>query len=417
MNMTIEEEIQGELLERFLRYVAIDTQSDPNSETYPSTEKQYNLMRLLLSELHELGVKSARIDQNGYLMAYLESKSGCEAATPIGFLAHVDTSPDMNGAGVSPQLIENYRGGSIVLGTSGYTLSPQDFPELADLEGHTLITTDGTTLLGADNKAGVAEIMTLVAYLMRHNEVSHGKICIAFTPDEEIGRGVDYFDIKRFGARFAYTVDGGQEGELEYENFNASSASLVIRGRNVHPGYAKGKMINALQLAHDIHALLPAEMRPERTNGYQGFFHLTNLKGTVDSAEMHYIIRDHCPNKFRDKVELLRHVVRTIQTGSPNATIELNVKEQYRNMRDQVEAYPELITLAVEAMERAGVRPQIRPIRGGTDGARLSFMGLPCPNIFTGGMNFHGRYEYASLTTMCRAVATLVHLSELWSSR
>lgn len=415
--MTIQDEVRDELLARFLRYISIDTQSDPESQSYPSTDKQLDLSRLLLEELHELGISSAKIDDYGYLTAHIEATAGYEAATPIGFLAHVDTSPDMTGAGVSPQVIKHYDGMPIRLGNSSYTLSLEDFPELSNLVGHTLIMTDGTTLLGADNKAGVAEIMTLVAYLIRHQDVPHGKICIAFTPDEEIGRGVDYFDVEQFGARFAYTVDGGEEGELEYENFNASAASIVIEGRNVHPGYAKDKMINALQLATDLHRLLPEEMRPERTSQYEGFFHLTNLSGSVDRAEMHYIIRDHSDEKFAQKEEILRQAVAQIQAQNPRATLHLSIKEQYRNMRQQVEPHPELIDLAKEAMQRVGVRPLVKPIRGGTDGARLSFMGLPCPNIFTGGMNFHGRYEYASLTTMCRAVATLVHLTTLWSSR
>lgn len=414
--MKIQDEVRSELLERFLRYVVIDTESDPRSTTYPSTEKQLTLSRLLLDELHALGVSSARIDRHGYLMAEIPATAGCEGATPIGFLAHVDTSPDMTGAGVSPQIIEHYDGSPVPLGTSGYTLSPEDFPELSRLVGHTLITTDGTTLLGADNKAGVAEIMTLVAYLMRHREVPHGKVCIAFTPDEEIGHGVDFFDVAGFGARLAYTVDGGEAGEIEYENFNASAVTIVIRGRNVHPGYAKDRMTNALQLAVDLHTQLPPQMRPERTDGYEGFFHLTNLSGTVEHAEMHYIIRDHSAERFAEKEQILRHIASAVAAEHPHATIEVSIEEQYRNMRSQVEPHPELIDLACRAMERTGVRPQIRPIRGGTDGARLSFMGLPCPNIFTGGANFHGRYEYASLTTMSRAVETLVHLVELWSS-
>lgn len=410
----IAQEVREELLERFLRYVAIDTQSDERSETFPSTEKQLALLNMLKDELLALGVSNARLDQYGYVMASLPATPGYEEATQIGFIAHVDTSPDLSGADVRPQLINNYQGEDIRLGTSDYVLSPKQFPDLELHLGHDLITTDGTTLLGADDKAGVAEIMTFVAYLMRHPEVAHGPISIGFTPDEEIGRGVDHFDVKRFGAQYAYTVDGSQEGELEYENFNAASARIDVQGRNVHPGYAKGKMINALQVLHDIHSLLPEAMRPECTSGYEGFYHLIGMSGSVDQAHASYIIRDHDRALFEEKKAALERAVQTVNTkiGTRVATLEL--RDQYYNMREQVLPHWALIERAERAMERAGVRPLIRPIRGGTDGSRLSYMGLPCPNLFAGGMNFHGRYEYASLTTMCRAVATLVHLANLW---
>lgn len=411
----IAQEVQGELLERFLRYVAIDTQSDEDSRTFPSTDKQFRLLSLLRDELIALGVTNAYVDDHGYVMASLPATSGCEAAPAVGFIAHVDTSPDLTGQGVCPQIVEAYDGSPIPLGTSGHVLAPDHFPELLQHVGHTLITTDGTTLLGADDKAGVAEIMTLVAYLMQHPEVPHGKICIGFTPDEEVGRGVDYFDVERFGAQYAYTVDGSIEGELEYENFNAASAHLTAQGRNVHPGYAKGKMRNALQALHDVHALLPEQMRPECTEGYEGFFHLIALSGAVEQAESRYIIRDHSRALFEEKKAMMEQAVQQVNRSFGAEVITLTMRDQYYNMKEQVEPHIRLIDFAREAMLLAGVRPLIRPIRGGTDGARLSFMGLPCPNLFAGGMNFHGRYEYASLTTMCRSVETLVHLATLWS--
>lgn len=411
---TIAQEIKEELLERFLRYVAIDTQSDEHSETFPSTSKQLDLLGLLRDELLQLGLVNTRLDEHGYVMANIPATPGYERSTPIGFIAHVDTSPDLSGRGVSPQIIRNYLGGDLPLGTSGYTLSPDQFADLELHLGHDLITTDGTTLLGADDKAGVAEIMTLAAYLQRHPEIEHGPISIGFTPDEEIGRGVDYFDVASFGATYAYTVDGSLEGELEYENFNAASAKLTVRGRNVHPGYAKGKMINALQILHDLHARLPKAMRPECSEGYEGFYHLTHSAGSVEEATASYIIRDHDREAFEQKKRYLEQCVSKINTLYNHPIITLELKDQYYNMREQIEPHPQLISYAEQAMQLAGVKPLIRPIRGGTDGARLSYMGLPCPNLFTGGLNFHGRYEYASLTTMSRAVETLVHLTQLW---
>lgn len=401
--------MKKEILERFLRYVSYDTQSDPNSETYPSTAKQLLLLNDLTEEMLSLGLQDVEIDEYGYVMGTIPATPGREADDVIGFISHVDTAPDMSGAGVWPQIVENYDGNDIALGEK-YTLSPSEFPELAGLKGHTLITTDGTTLLGADDKAGVAEIMSAAAYLMAHPEVEHGKVRIGFTPDEEIGAGVDHFSVERFGAKYAYTMDGGIEGELEYENFNAASAKIVIEGRNIHPGYAKNKMVNALQVASDVNMMLPLWERPENTEGYEGFFHLVGFTGTVEQASMEYIIRDHSFEKFEQKKELITKIVASINTRFDHPRITLTLKDQYYNMRKMVEPHPQIIERAFRAMERAGVKPVVRPIRGGTDGSRLSYMGLPCPNLFTGGMNFHGRFEYCSLDTMERAVMTIINI-------
>lgn len=413
----IQDFVREDLLQRFLRYVQIDTASDPTSKTYPSTAKQLDLLRLLKEELISLGASEVEMDKYGYVMATIPATEGYEDSPVIGLIAHVDTSPDLSGAGVKPQLIRSYAGGDIALGESGYTLSPEDFPELLSVVGHDLITTDGTTLLGADDKAGVAEIMTIADYLLRHPEAKHGKVRIAFTADEEIGRGVDYFDVTQFGADYAYTLDGSCEGELEYECFNASSAEITACGRNVHPGYAKGKMINALQALCDLHALLPESERPEHTEGFNGFYHLTQMSGTVDKAESHYIIRDHDRQILEERKAHLTASVRTINAQLGQEVLSLKLNDQYYNMREQIEPHFHIVDLAARAMTMAGVQPLIRPIRGGTDGARLSYMGLPCPNIFAGGMNFHGRYEYASLHTMSRAVESIVHLLGLFAER
>ncbi len=402
-----------ELKERFLKYVAFDTQSDPGSETFPSTAKQLLLLNHLMEEMIGLGLTEVEIDPNGYVMGSIPASPGYEDKPVIGFISHVDTSPDMKGSEIRPQVIGRYDGGDIVL-NGELVMRVAEFPELAFFKGHTLITTDGTTLLGADDKAGVAEIMTAAEYLMTHPEWKHGKIRIGFTPDEEIGRGVDFFDVERFGARFAYTVDGGFEGELEYENFNAAGVKITIQGRNIHPGYAKDKMINALQVACDLHALLPAVQRPEHTEGYEGFYHLTSLSGTVEQARMEYIVRDHSRECFEAKKKYLADAVALLAERYGEGVVSLEVRDQYYNMREMVEPYPEVIAKAEQAMEMAGVVPVIRPIRGGTDGARLSYMGLPCPNLFTGGMNFHGKYEYCSLDTMHKAVQTILNLAKLW---
>ncbi|MDO4721708.1 peptidase T [Porphyromonas circumdentaria] len=404
-----------ELKDRFLHYVSFDTQSDENSTTYPSTEKQLVLLKALKEEMISLGLTEVTMDQYGYVMGTIPATPGMEGKPVIGFISHVDTSPDMSGANVKPQIIENYDGKDIPLNKE-LTMYVKDFPELSFYKGHTLITTDGTTLLGADDKAGVAEIMTMAEYFMKNPQIAHGKIRIGFTPDEEIGRGVDFFDVKAFGAKFAYTMDGGFEGELEYENFNAASAKLSIQGRNIHPGSAKGKMINALQVACDLHEMLPVGMRPELTEGYEGFFHLIHLSGSVEQAEMAYIIRDHDKALFEEKKGIIASAVSYMNKKMGQECITLTLKDQYYNMKEQVIPYPELITRAQEAMKMAGVTPIIKPIRGGTDGSRLSYMGLPCPNLFTGGMNFHGKYEYCSLTTMNKALQTMIHLASLWSN-
>lgn len=404
-----------ELKERFLKYVGFDTQSDPESETFPSTGKQLVLLNYLAEEMKSLGLGDVEIDGNGYAMGTIPATKGYENCPVIGFISHVDTSPDMNGAHVNPQLIENYDGKDIQLNSS-LVMRVADFPELSFFKGHTLITTDGTTLLGADDKAGIAEIMTAAEYLMAHPEIEHGKIRIGFTPDEEIGRGVDFFRVDEFGAQFAYTMDGGFEGELEYENFNAAGAKLFIQGRNIHPGYAKDKMINALQVGMELNSLLPVCERPEHTEGYEGFYHLISVAGGVEKASMEYIIRDHSREKFEEKKTFLTDAVAFLNRKYGQEVITLELKDQYYNMREMVEPYPEVIDKAMQAMQEAGVTPVVRPIRGGTDGARLSYMGLPCPNLFTGGMNFHGKFEYCSLNTMQKAMQTILNLVQLWGT-
>lgn len=403
-----------ELKERFLKYVAIDTQSSEESETFPSTEKQWTLLNMLVEEMKALGLTEVSIDKYGYAMGTIPASEGCGDAPVIGFLAHVDTSPDMSGENVRPRIIENYDGSDIVL-NNALTMRVADFPELKNFVGHTLIHTDGTTLLGADDKAGVAEIMTAAEYLLAHPEIKHGKIRIGFTPDEEIGRGVDFFDVKAFGADFAYTMDGGYEGELEYENFNAASAKIAIQGRNVHPGYAKNKMINAIEVACELNSLIPATERPQYTKGYEGFYHCVGLNGTVEQATISYIIRDHDADKFEQKKVWMWSVVDLLKKKYGEQVLTLTLKDQYYNMRKMVEPHPQVIELAKKAMTEAGVAPIVRPIRGGTDGARLSFMGLPCPNIFAGGMNFHGKFEYCSLDSMQRAMQVIVNLARLWA--
>ena len=399
-----------------MKYVAFDTQSDENSITFPSTDKQLVLLNALKEEMEAMGMTEVSIDEHGYVMGTIEASAGYEECPVIGFLSHVDTSPDMSGAAIKPQIIRGYNGEDIALNEE-VTMKVSDFPELKFFEGHTLITTDGTTLLGADDKAGVAEIMTAAEYLIAHPEVKHGKIRIGFTPDEEIGRGVDYFNVEAFGAKYAYTVDGGMEGELEYENFNAAGAKLTIEGRNIHPGSAKDKMVNAIQLAMELNSLLPAVMRPEHTEGYEGFFHLVGIKGEVEHAEMSYIIRDHDRAKFEEKKALIERAVEYVNAKHGGEYVHLMLKDQYYNMREMVEPHPEIIEKAMQAMEEAGVQPIVKPIRGGTDGSRLSYMGLPCPNIFTGGMNFHGKFEYVSLDSMYRSMQTIVNLARLWAQK
>ena len=398
---------------RFLKYVSFDTQSDENSDTYPSTLKQSIFLKALADEMRQIGLSDVEMDNYGYVMGTIPASAGLENAPVIGFISHVDTSPEISGKDVNPQKIENYDGGDIRLNDT-VTMRVEEFPELSFFKGHTLIHTDGTTLLGADDKAGVAEIMTAAEYLVEHPEVRHGKIRIAFTPDEEIGRGVDYFDVKAFGADFAYTVDGGFEGELEYENFNAAGAKIHIQGRNIHPGYAKDKMINAIQVAFELNSMLPSEQRPEHTEGYEGFFHQTSISGSVEQCDTDYIIRDHDREKFEQKKELLRKAVERLNETYGADCVTMELRDQYYNMRQMVEPHMQVIEKALDAMQREGVVPVVRPIRGGTDGSRLSYMGLPCPNLFTGGMNFHGKYEYCSLDTMTKAMNTIINLAELW---
>ena len=403
-----------ELKERFLKYVAINTRSDENSETFPSTAVQWDLLNALVEEMKLLGLQDVTIDKYGYAMGTIPATPGKENAPVIGFLAHVDTAPDMSGENVRPHIIESYDGKDIVL-NNALTMKVSDFPELSRFVGHTLIHTDGTTLLGADDKAGVAEIMTAAEYLMSHPEVEHGKIRIGFTPDEEIGRGVDFFDVKAFGADFAYTMDGGYEGELEFENFNAASAKIAIQGRNVHPGYAKNKMINAIEVACELNALVPAVERPQYTEGYEGFYHCVGFNGTVENATISYIIRDHDFALFEKKKAWMYDIVGMLNNKYGQGTLTLTLKDQYYNMRKMVEPHPQVIDNALAAMREADVEPVVRPIRGGTDGARLSFMGLPCPNIFAGGMNFHGKFEYCSLNSMEKAVKVIINLAKIWA--
>lgn len=403
-----------ELKERFLKYVSFDTQSDESSESFPSTDKQLVLLKHLVEEMKSIGLTEVEMDKHGYVMGTIPASKGCENAPVIGFISHVDTAPDMSGKDVKPQIIDNYDGKDIKLNDE-LMMTVEDFPELSFFKGHTLITTDGTTLLGADDKAGVAEIMTAAEYLMSHPEIKHGKIRIGFTPDEEIGRGVDYFDVEKFGAKFGYTMDGGLEGELEYENFNAASAKVFVQGRNIHPGSAKGKMINALQVICDLHQMLPVNMRPEYTSDYEGFYLLISMEGAVESAKSAYIIRDHDRDLFEEKKVILQAAVDFMNKKYGSDIVKLEMKDQYYNMSQMVKPHPEVINKAIEAMKMADVKPKIQPIRGGTDGARLSYMGLPCPNIFAGGMNFHGKFEYTSLDSMHKAVQVIINLAKLWA--
>lgn len=402
------------ILDRFLRYVSVDTQSDENSESQPSSAKQLDLLRMLRDELTAMGVE-ATLDEYGYVMATLPSNIDRKMPV-VGFIAHVDTSPDASGANVRPQIIENYDGGDIALkGVPGLFLKPSEFPELLAHKGETIITTDGTTLLGADDKAGVAEIMNAVQYMVEHPEFKHGEIRIGFTPDEEIGRGVVKFDVKKFGAEYAYTMDGGEVGELEFENFNAASAKIHIQGRNVHPGYAKGKMKNAILIGMELNSLLPVQQRPEFTEGYEGFFHIISFKGSVEEADFGYIIRDHDRAKFEEKKEVIGKCVAFINEKYGEGTASLEVKDQYYNMRQQVEPYYFIVEKAVKAMEMEGIEVRIQPIRGGTDGANLSFKGLPCPNIFAGGLNFHGKMEFAPLESIEKASRVVLNIISLFA--
>ena len=402
------------LVERFLRYVSVDTQSNEDSQTQPSTMKQLNLLSMLRDELLAMGVE-ATLDEYGYVMARIPSN--VDAHVPaVGFISHVDTSPDASGADIKPQIIHDYDGSAIALkGVDGLYLDPKDFPELLRHKGEDLITTDGTTLLGADDKAGVAEIMNAVEYIMTHPEFKHGPICIGFTPDEEIGRGVAKFDVARFGADYAYTMDGGEVGELEFENFNAAAATVTIQGRNVHPGYAKGKMKNAILIGMELNSLLPIEQRPEYTSDYEGFFHIISYKGTVENCTFSYILREHDLDKHEAQKAELRRCVDFINAKYGEGTASVEIRHQYYNMRKQVEPHYHIVEKAIKAMEMEGIKPKVQPIRGGTDGANLSFMGLPCPNIFAGGLNFHGKFEWVSIQSMEKASKVVLNIISLFA--
>ena len=404
------------LIDRFLSYVIIDTQSDPKSKTTPSTEKQWNLATELAYELERIGLRDVTIDDNAYIMATLPSNVEKEVPV-IGFISHFDTSPDFNGTDIKPQIISNYDGKDIVLNEAqNIILSPDYFEDLLQYKGQTLITTDGTTLLGADDKAGIAEIVTAMEYLVQHPEIPHGKIRIAFTPDEEIGRGAHQFDVEKFGASWAYTMDGSQIGELEYENFNAASGKVVITGKSVHPGYAKGKMINAISIANEFIGILPPEETPQRTSGREGFFHIHHMKGEIEHAEFEMIIRDHSKVHFEERKNLLKKITEKLN-AIHGPCIELELKDQYFNMREKVEPVMHIVEIAKEAMEELGINPIVKPIRGGTDGSQLSFMGLPCPNIFAGGHNFHGKYEYVPVESMQKAVEVIIKICELTATK
>ena len=403
------------ILDRFLRYVSVDTQSDENSESQPSAAKELDLLRMLRDELNALGVE-ATLDEYGYVMGSIPSNMDKDVPA-IGFIAHVDTAPDASGKDVRPQVIPDYDGGPVDLkGVPGLQLRPEEFPEMRRYVGKTLITTDGTTLLGADDKAGIAEIMHAVEYIVSHPEFRHGDIKIGFTPDEEIGRGVVKFDVEKFGAEYAYTMDGGEIGELEYENFNAASAKVRIQGRNVHPGSAKDKMKNAILIGQELNALLPAAQRPEHTEGYEGFFHLISFKGTVEEAESAYIIRDHDREKFEQKKREIARCADFINGKYGEGTVAVEVRDQYYNMRGQVEPHYHIIEKAMKAIEMAGIEPVVKPIRGGTDGANLSFKGLPCPNLFAGGLNFHGKMEFIPLESMEKASEVILNIIRLFAA-
>ncbi len=405
------------IIDRFISYVTVDTESDPNSDTTPSTAKQWDLANKLVDELKAIGLEDVTIDENAYIMATLPSNVAHDVPV-IGFVSHFDTTPDFTGANVKPQIVPNYNGGDIVLNAEkNIVLSPKYFKDLLQYKGQTLITTDGTTLLGADDKAGITEIVTAMEYLIQHPEIKHGKIRIGFTPDEEIGRGAHKFEVEKFGADWAYTMDGSQIGELEYENFNAAGAKVTFKGKSVHPGYAKGKMINSMLIANGFISTLPKNEVPEQTKGYEGFFHVTGISGSIEETTVQLIIRDHDARRFKKRKKLLKKIVDKInrkfkkQFGDDIAVLE--IKDQYYNMREKVEPVFHIVKIAEKAMKKVGIKPIIKPIRGGTDGSQLSYMGLPCPNIFAGGHNFHGKYEYVPVESMVKAVEVIVKIAEL----
>ncbi|MFC5471038.1 peptidase T [Cohnella suwonensis] len=409
--------MKNEIVERFKTYAQVDTQSNENNQTCPTTEGQLVLGRMLVEELKQIGMQDVTIDTNGYVMATLPANTDKEVPT-IGFLAHVDTATDLTGKDVKPQLVENYDGGDIVLNErDNVVLSPRDFPELAGYIGQTLLTTDGTTLLGADDKAGIAEIMTAMNYLIQHPEIKRGRVRVAFTPDEEIGRGPHKFDVAAFDAKYAYTMDGGPLGELQYESFNAAAARITCYGKSVHPGTAKGKMINSAKIAMEINNRLPAEEAPEYTEHYEGFFHLVSVSGNVEESKLHYIIRDHDRERFEARKAEMTAIVVELQETYGEERILLEIKDQYYNMREKIEPVKHVFDIAYQAMTNLGIEPLVQPIRGGTDGSQLSYMGLPTPNIFAGGENFHGRYEYVSVDTMVQATKVIVEIVKLYEQR
>ncbi|WP_010171046.1 peptidase T [Bacillus coahuilensis] len=409
--------MKQELIDRLVRYVKVDTQSNLDNSTCPSTEGQLELAKMLVDELKEIGMSDVTIDENGYVMATLSSNIE-EDVPVIGFLAHVDTATDFTGKNVKPQLIEEYDGEDIVLNESLHVvLSPKDFPELTQYKGHSLITTDGTTLLGADNKAGISEIMTAMSYLIQHPEVPHGTIRVAFTPDEEIGRGPHKFDVAAFGATYAYTVDGGPLGELQYESFNAAAAKVIVKGTNVHPGSAKNKMVNSMKIAMELQAKLPAKEAPEYTEGYEGFFHLNSFEGDVEKSVLTYLVRDFDKEAFEERKTFLKQVIDELKSKYGEETLELELYDQYYNMGEKILPVREIVDIASDAMKNVGVEPVIKPIRGGTDGSQLSYMGLPTPNIFTGGENYHGKFEYASVNNMIKATEVIIEIARLFDKK
>lgn len=405
------------LVERFLKYVSFDTQSNEETNVTPSTEGQMVFARYLKEELEELGLEEISLDENGYLFATLPANTDKEVPV-VGFIAHMDTSPDMSGKNVSPRIVANYDGGDILLNSAeNVVLSTERFPELLDHKGEDLIVTDGTTLLGADDKAGIAEIVSAIVYLKEHPEIKHGKIRIGFNPDEEIGLGAHKFDVEKFGCDWAYTMDGGEVGELEFENFNAASAKVVLKGRNVHPGYAKNKMINSIRVANQFMSMLPAEETPEHTEGYEGFYHLVGISGEVEQTTVSYIIRDHDRARFEERKKNMEALVGKINAEYGEGTAVLELHDQYYNMREKIEPVMHVIDIAFKAMQEAGVKPAVKAIRGGTDGAQLSFKGLPCPNIFAGGLNFHGRFEFVPIQSMEKAMKVVVKIAQLLAER
>lgn len=405
------------LVERFLKYVSFDTQSSEETEVTPSTPGQMVFARYLKEELESLGLEDITLDEHGYLFATLPANIDKPLPT-IGFIAHMDTSPDMSGKDVSPRVVQNYDGSDIVLcEEENVVLSPEQFPELLDHKGEDLIVTNGKTLLGADDKAGIAEIVSAIVYLKEHPEIKHGKIRIGFNPDEEIGLGAHKFDVEKFGCDWAYTMDGGEAGELEFENFNAASAKITFKGRNVHPGYAKNKMINSIRVANRFCAMLPGHETPEHTEGYEGFYHLISFNGDVEQTTVAYIIRDHDRARFENRKKEIEQLVQKINAEYGEGTAKLELRDQYYNMREKIEPVMHIIDTAFAAMEAVGVKPNVKPIRGGTDGAQLSFKGLPCPNIFAGGLNFHGRYEFVPIQNMEKAVNVIVKIAELVAAK